>query len=70
MIFCEGGYKAEVEIVEIVRGDEGEAVTFRVLQTLLRGMSDPETLPKDGETFTAYKSHSAESAAGWRLDGI
>ena len=70
MIYSENGYKAEVEIIEIKRGENGESVTFRVIQTLLRGTSDPETLPKDGDIFTAYKSHAAESVAGWRLDDI
>ena len=67
MIYREGGWKAEVEVLASERDEMGIKMKFRVIQTLLFPyFISPEALPKDGEIFTAWKSHNA-GAYGWSV---
>jgi len=62
--------KPEVELVAAECDEKGVKMTFRIIETLLRPLSiDPEAIPKDGDLFTAYKSHNAVSIAGWSVSG-
>ena len=68
MIYREDGWKAEVELLSTERDDKGVSMTFRIIQTLmLPRFINPEAIPKNGEVFTAWKSHNA-GAYGWSVD--
>lgn len=68
MLYRESGWKAEVEVLSTERDEKGVTMQFRVIQTLmLPAFINPEAIPKDGEIFTAYKSHDAGGYAGWSV---
>jgi hypothetical protein len=71
MIFSDSGWKAEVELIEREDGEKGVKYTLRVIQTILRPeYINPEAIPKDGEIFTAWKSHNSTYSGGWRMGDL
>lgn len=63
----ECGFIAEVELVGEKRNEQGVATTFRILKIHATPDAIPASeLPKEGETFTAWKSHGIKYH-GWRL---
>jgi len=70
MIFSEGGYKAEVALIGAECDAKGVSMTFRIIETILRPPSyNSEESHKDGDTFTAYKSHNSTGVASWSVSG-
>lgn len=68
MIYRESGWIAEIELLSEEQDEKGVKMTFRIKKTLLLpGWLNPEAIPKDGETFTAWKSHNSGGYAGWNV---
>lgn len=68
MIYKKSGWKAEVELLSEERDEKGVRMTFRIIKTLLLpDWLNPEVIPKDGEIFTAWKSHNSGGYAGWSV---
>ena len=67
MIFSEAGWKAEVDFISAYCDEKGVKLTLRIIQTILRpDFISPEAIPKDGEIFIAFKSHTA-GRHGWNI---
>ena len=67
-VYSESGWKADVELLDEKTGAHGTTYTMRVIKTHMRPDLDPEAIPKDGEIFTAFRSHGTK-IQGWTLGG-
>ena len=68
-VYNENGWKAEAEILSEETGAMGTTIRMRIIKTHMRPEHlAAETIPKDGDIFVTYRSHSTKIQS-WTLGG-